>query len=95
MQAYMNIESYARNAYSGYLGNLFAFMRESPEWRIKHPTGPVHWDMKCERCGFEIADFTTNNQNTIKGNIAPTKDGITIVQRGSKYVLCTNCSPLS
>jgi hypothetical protein len=72
------------------LQRLFCVLRESPGWQQRHPTGPVHWDIKCERCGFEITDFRTLGTGVMKA----TRAGVTIAQRITDEVLCTTCSPL-
>ena len=77
------------------LRNLFDWLRESPNWFNRHPVGPVHWDMRCERCGHTIEDAVSEPR---KGNLTVSRSGIRIRQMKGFYnhfVLCTKCVPES
>ena len=81
----------------GHLKNLFTWARESPDWLKRHPLGPVHWDMRCQRCGLTITDKVCAPH---KGNLCVQEGPVKILQwssavyRGLHWTLCTNCQPL-
>ncbi len=81
----------------GHLKKLFTWARESPDWLKRHPLGQVHWDMRCQRCGFTITDKVCTPH---KGNLCLQEGAVKILQwssaiyRGCYETLCTNCQPL-
>lgn len=81
----------------GHLKNLFTWGRESPNWRTRHPLGPVRWDMRCQECGLTIEDKICT---PIDGNLCVQEGNVKITQWSSAifedvhFVLCTNCHPL-
>lgn len=34
----------------------YIWIREHPNWKVKHPLGPVTFDYKCELCGWKVED---------------------------------------
>lgn len=70
------------------LRQLFLWVRESPGWLERFPTGPVRWDFRCEQCGHTIVDVSTVGQGSFEGRSGP----VVIAQRRSGKVLCNQCA---
>lgn len=48
--------------------NICNGFTEHPNWRAKHPTGPVTWDAWCSLCGFRLEDRQWASGLAIEGD---------------------------
>ena len=72
---------------------------EHPEWRKKFPTGPVHWDVWCDKCNKHVGLFPPHGH--IHGKMwngisfSPNDYGnLGIAERRNGQWLCKDCAPI-
>lgn len=41
------------------------FTRDHPEWKTKHPLGPLSFDYKCPECEYMIEDVVLENKDKV------------------------------
>jgi len=82
----LGVETKARPLHDGTNGH-HPYRREHPGWREQHPTGPVTWDLRCQRCGLTVEDYPHATDARVNGQ--------TICARENGQMLCTSCAPLT